>query len=242
MGKNKGENMRLKIERRLFFLKRITSIFNYSSLLYSKEVIYQNLFYKLIEKKSDIDFFPVKAAASYSLLYLIYRTIEEVPVSNVLELGAGESTKLLSSIGSSKKVVTLESDEFWANSLNEQVHSNINVIFSPERVENIRGYESSCYQEDLDGSFFDMIIVDAPKGLKKRSRWCSLKYLSNNLSKEGFVVIFDDVDRLGEMDTVEEFLKLLDTKGVDYQVSFTRARKTQCLISSGDSYRKAHFF
>ena len=47
-----------------------------------------------------------------------------------------------------------------------------------------------------------------------------------------FVVIFDDAERRGEIQTIAKALKLLDARGVKYGVHLTRSINSQFLIAT----------
>jgi len=55
---------------------------------------------------------------------------------------------------------------------------------------------------------FDLVVVDGPLGRDRRSRWGSLALLERHLADE-FIVVFDDAERPGELETVAEARALL---------------------------------
>ena len=60
------------------------------------EQIYQGIFAQQCARHGlNEPFYPVGAAASYSLMYLLTRVLAELPVRNVVELGSGQTTVLI---------------------------------------------------------------------------------------------------------------------------------------------------
>ena len=65
----------------------------------SMEVVYRELFLRDLARLGLDDlYYPVGWAANHSLMYLIARCFIELPVVNVLELGGGQSSILLSQL------------------------------------------------------------------------------------------------------------------------------------------------
>ena len=67
---------------------------------------------------------------------------------------------------------------------------------------------------------------------RRRSRWGALHWLEQ-MACDDFLVIFDDAERRGELDTIEAALKLLDARKVDYLATRVRSVKTQFVIAGG---------
>ena len=88
------------------------------------------------------DFYPVGGAATYSLFYLLIRIAKELPVKNVLELGAGETTRLLDALRTNgvlrAECTTLEHDAGWAARVGELVsHNIVHTRLLEKRIEEI---------------------------------------------------------------------------------------------------------
>lgn len=190
------------------------------SLTFSKrmlrEVLLQTMFHEAVAKL-DVPLpplYPTGAGANYGLFYLILRIITENPVTRVLDIGAGQSTLLLDAL--SKKygldVVTLETDADWASRIGERVSHK--VCHSPLTARTIHGVDVQGYADlsGIDGKF-DLILVDAPIGTKRHSRWAALEVIDAFRADDG-VIIFDDAERRGERDTIGRFSALHpDMKG-----------------------------
>src|SRR5690348_10090169 len=79
------------------------------------EVVYRELFLRDLSRLGLEDlYYPVGSAANHSLLYLIARSFIELPIRNALEMGAGQSSILLSQLNERLKkeatITTVEHD------------------------------------------------------------------------------------------------------------------------------------
>ncbi|HKY82422.1 MAG TPA: hypothetical protein VJM09_13230 [Sphingobium sp.] len=182
----------------------------------AREVLLQNMFHDAVAKL-DIPLpplYPTGASANYGLFYLILRIVSENSIRRVLDVGAGQSTLLLNALA--KKygldVVTLETDADWANRIGQQVDHPVH--HSPLAQRSIHGVDVQGYADlsAIDGKF-DLILIDAPIGTKRHSRWAGLEVIDRFREQE-CVVIFDDAERRGERDTINRFSALHeDLKG-----------------------------
>ena len=63
------------------------------------ELSYQNVFdIQCRNRGLTNEFYPLGAAACYGLMYLLFRVLEELPVSSIVEFGSGQSTVLIDRI------------------------------------------------------------------------------------------------------------------------------------------------
>ena len=168
---------------------------------YAKETYYHQLLVHAAKADKIVlpALYPVGSAANATLLYLLYRCVTELPVSEVLEIGAGQSSFLLDAIGrvrNNLRVTTLETSKDWAQRVAQRVSHR--VVTSALRDGE---YESLSSVADRR---YDLVLVDGPVGTRRSSRRCCLNVLRRCLGPE-YVVIFDDAQRQGEMDTVAAF-------------------------------------
>jgi hypothetical protein len=170
--------------------------------------------------------YPLGAAANYSLLYVVLRAMTETPASRVLDIGVGQTTKLLDSIAKVRPidVVSIESDRDWATRIATTVAHP--VLISSLVVRTVRRQEALCFDSTNITGHFNAVIVDGPMGSRRRSRWGVLEILDRCLA-EDFLVIFDDASRRGELDTVREFVR---SHAGRVRTRFVHAGKSQCLV------------
>jgi predicted O-methyltransferase YrrM len=201
---------------------------------FARETVYAHLLDEaLAAAKLDVRLFPAKRAGNHSLLYLVCRIIDAFGPASVLELGAGETTKLLAAFarGGRTRALTLESDPDWARRGGRAAGTDVAATPLVDRT--VRGHAARAYDPGATADRrFDMVIVDGPAGARRRSRWGALEVLDRHLNGE-FVVVFDDVHRRGEVDTVLEAWRLFDEKGIAVRAGLTRAAKWQLVMATG---------
>lgn len=203
--------------------------------LSGRENVFQSIVHRDLDRLGiDRPIHAVGAAANYSYLYLLLRICTELPVRRVLELGCGQSTLLLDALAEREgfEVVSLEHEAAWAQRIQAQC-TNARVLEAPLVERQLCGWTASVHDpEAVDRADVDVLLVDGPQKSKRRSRWGALHWLER-LDSQDFLVIFDDAERRGELDTIEAALKWLDARKVDYVATRTRSVKTQFLIAGG---------
>lgn len=211
--------------------------------LSGREVVYQNIVHRDLARLGiDRSFHPVGAAANYSYLYILLRACTELPVGRVLELGCGQSTLLLDALARQRgfDVVSLEHEAAWADRIGAQCE-HARVLEAPLHARDVRGFSAPVHDaEAFDGEGVDVLLVDGPQKSKRRSRWGALHWLER-MDCDDFLVVFDDAERRGELDTIEAALKHLDARGIDYVATRIRSVKTQFLIAGGAMKPAAYF-
>jgi predicted O-methyltransferase YrrM len=205
------------------------------------EVVYQRLFSRDLKRVGIEDvFYPLGSSANYSLLYVILRVALDFKPRNVLDIGCGQTTLLLSSLrdrGMVGQVTTLEHDPDWASEIAPLVSHA--VICKPLFAQTIAGVQTNTYDWSavLQRGPFDFVICDGPQGDRRRSRWGVLKTVEA-LSRD-FVLVMDDAERRGEKQTCDELQRLLVPTGA--KRGRVVAAKKQCIFAGGQYARAAHF-
>ena len=77
---------------------------------------------------------PDWGAAGPLLLYLLIRALQELPVRRVLELGSGQTTRLLNAWACSagRNAVTFEHDQRWATAMASEVDATrLSILHLP---------------------------------------------------------------------------------------------------------------
>lgn len=211
--------------------------------LSGREIIYQNLLHRELARMGiDRALYPVGGAANHSYLYLLIRICTELPVRRVLELGCGQSTLLLDSLAElqSLEVVSLEHESLWAQQIGKQC-AHARVVEAPLIRSRVQQRETDVYDSEEAAAFSaDILLIDGPQKTKRFSRWGALRWLEQ-LAREDFVVIFDDAERRGELDTIAEALRMLDRRGIRYVATRFRSVKTQFLIAGGRMMPAVYF-
>jgi hypothetical protein len=202
---------------------------------HQREAVYHQLVMAWLRSRgSELLPLPVKGAASSSLLYLLLRLAELDGIVNVLELGVGESTRLLDDVRRRERpdlmITSLEHDPGWAALIGDQTGRHIPA--TPLVRRSVRGMETQAYDRScLSDQRFDLIIVDGPPGVRRHSRWGALELLQHHLADQ-FVLVIDDAGRRGELDTVAGALEVLADMGLDVSVGLTVSSTSQVVIAS----------
>ena len=101
-------------------LKNISKIFNYSSNLETKELLYFQAFLNLLPEKHD--FYPFGGSANSSLLYFLGRFLKEFQQLNIIELGMGQTTMLLNIFAKNQaNHFSIDDNEFWIDSIKSKL-------------------------------------------------------------------------------------------------------------------------
>lgn len=213
------------------------------------EEVYRYLFVRDIGRAGIDDvFYPVGSAANYSLLYLVWRCVRDLPITAVLELGAGQSTLLLDKarapLGARFAVRTIEHDAFWAKAVADNVaHTVVEAPLVPARVaeRDIAYYDLARIA--AEGERFDLVIVDGPPAATADTRYSRIGCVAvlERCLADDFVVIVDDAERDGEAAAVDACRDLLRRRGAAFSEVAVTAAKRQHIFAS-ERFRAAVFF
>lgn len=172
------------------------------------------------------------AAANPSLMLLLWKCLHMCRPQSVLELGSGQTTKLLGLYyrdNPAVEILTLEHDGRWVETLRQAIthdgrcHDYHHAPLQPASFFSLGArtqIETAWYDFDgkLVGRTFGLILVDGPNGSNQYSRGGVLEWVPQILA-DPFIVIFDDAERYGEIMTIKAFEKTLEANNVPY-VSF----------------------
>ena len=214
---------------------------------YAMEILWAEIFESATKNSFwllDKTFSPGRWAVGYQFLYVMYRVLNEVRPKRILELGLGQSTRMIAQYAKSREDVehiVVEHDEKWVeffvNDFSMPVCSKIEMcelkMISYKEAEAVRIYGG--LKEKLAGKKFDFISIDAPLGgdMKAYARIDVLQMLPECLS-ENFVILFDDYHRMGENRTIAEMEERLKNCGISYKKGKYSGKK-ECVILCAES-------
>lgn len=221
----------------------LSRAFGHAALLETRELKYLMLLERSLRHLDIVEpLYPVRGAANSSYLYLLLRLVTELPVDRVLELGAGESTVLLDRLARHRPFqrVTLEDHAGWRDRVAARVTEAPRL--APLVPCSAAGHSAPGYDpQTLAGEApFQLLLVDGPRGTRRRSRWGCLPLMERCLDRE-FVVVIDDAERRGELDTVRAALDLLAARGATVEHRFIHATQSQCVIATPRYAAALHF-
>lgn len=221
----------------------------YRSESFIRESIWAATFQQVIstpgEWLKDTSFAPGRWAVGFPFLYVLYRTLNEMRPTSILELGLGQSTKMIGQYAAhyenvSHRVVEHDAKwvEFWKRSnpdiSNTQIEMlDLTMVRHPAATHEVRCYAG--FKEAIGDRKYDLISIDAPFGydMTDIARIDALSLMPNQL-KDSFAIIIDDYNRTGE----QGMTKLLDTKleqaGIPHHQGIYRGEKNTAVIASDD--------
>ncbi len=199
-----------------------------------QELIWSEVYHDTIRGSKwlspDLPFSPGRGAIGYQLMYVLYRVLNEVNPRSILEMGMGQSTKMIGSYVASAKGecrhYVVEHDDSWIEFFQNhfQLPDSTEVVKcgiedasieleDENRSTNVTRYVD--FREKLDGKKFDLIMIDGPYGYRSPdfSRVDILSILPDCLNEQ-FIILMDDCDRKGERRTCEMILFMLQDAGI----------------------------
>lgn len=195
------------------------------------------------------DYFYDGAAGTPSLQLHILKIVAMTKPRKVLELGSGQTTRLLSALSRKHpemKVTTLEQNAEWWETLNAEVsHAGLRYVLSDLETRRVRGrsgieFKTTWYASlppEVESGGFDLIVVDGPDdGLRgtefsEYARAGLAWYLPQILS-DSFVIIFDDADLYKHQMAIELVKRELTALNIKYGCARVYGVKDQELIFS----------
>ncbi len=207
----------------------------------AREAVYQHLFLRDLARAGLEDIYhPIGAAANHSLLYLVLRTVRELPVRQVMEFGAGQTSLLLDGLarlpGADLQITSIEHDAGWAGRIGGQVGF-------PIRQAPLTGPGGFYELDGMDLPVPDLVIVDGPPAGTRATRHARLgaaAALAGLLGRE-FIVILDDAERAGEALAARHLAAALRRRGLQVTETSVKAAKQQIVLCS-PHFRAASMF
>ena len=215
-----------------------------------REAIWADVFSQITSTPAkwlkDTSFAPGRWAVGFPFLYAMYRILDEFKPKHILELGLGQSTKMIGQYADFYPDVAhdvVEHDESWVNFWkasspsfgNTTVHLlDLVCLPHPRASHNVRRYKG--FADSFKNGKYDFISVDAPFGydMKDLSRIDVLDLIPNSLEKS-FAIIVDDCNRSGEQGTVSLIENTLSEANIEFEKGLYRGEKHTVVIASKDS-------
>jgi len=201
--------------------------FQDKSLSLSRELEWANIYHDSIRDKKyleDLSLNVGRWAANYSFFYILNRILSEYKPRSILEFGLGESTKFISTyliheLKESKHVV-IEHDQEWIEAFTHKfsISDRSSVIHCPLVETKIHGFSCYTYQ-DFDKKVtedYEVYLIDGPFGSDRFSRFDIVSLVRNFEQEKEFILVIDDTNRLGELDTVNEICSVLTEKKINF--------------------------
>ena len=235
---------------------------NVEQLLYQQksianEILWANIFHDTIIGSKWLQnqpFSPGRAAIGYPTLYALYRILDEFQPKSILELGLGQSTKMIGSYVRWKvqqkeecRHIIVEHDRSWIDFFRNcfELSKGTEVIqmdLMKAELESPQGLvtEVNMYEgfgQKLKAHKYDLIFIDGPFGSPVYSRMDVIDLLPECL-EDSFILMMDDAERNGEQNTLQMISNLLKESKKDISCNFYSGQKTTAIITSRD----LHFY
>lgn len=189
----------------------------------------------------DFGVSPGRWAVGYDYIYVMTRVLEEIRPHKVLDIGLGISTSLISEYFDYYKYVdgehiVVEHDSRWVEVYtNRHKLSNSTIIKQRKLVKKNQCYMYDNFSDLVYGKIFNVISIDGPFGGTGRySRIDILTQIPSILDNE-FVIVMDDMQRLGEQNTFAEVQSILKQHGIAYAAGIYAGEKAVGVIVSANN-------
>jgi len=189
-------------------------------------------------------------AANYSFIFILFKILEEINPTNILEFGLGQTSKLTTQYVAFKnpqaKLNIVDHNQDWINIFTQKLDITDSIKINHKNL--IKFYLNTVESDKYDslddittGQKFDLIIIDGPFGYNRiYPRTNILDLIPQNLA-ENFVIILDDAERKGEQNTAELIFKKLKENNIEFKKSYKIGKKKQLVITSLN-YEYIHWF
>jgi len=214
-----------------------------------KELEWAHVYHDSIRGRAYLENLPINIgrwAGNYAFFYVLNRILFEHKPNAIIEFGLGESSRFISTyldnhLLKSKHVVIEQSDE-WRVGFEEHFKlSDRSEVKICDMIEaDVKGYKTNQYKElpAVITEKFDLYIVDGPFGSKNYSRY-DIVYLAERLNAgDEFIIIMDDYQRNGEIETTNDLEALFKSKGITVYQKAYRGNKSLMVIAT-EKYKNA---
>ena len=212
---------------------------------YASEAVWAEIFNSVISGSTwlkNTAFSPGRWAVGYPALYVMYRVLNEARPKRILELGLGQSTRMIAQYAAAHEDVehiVVEHDQEWIDffkndfrlSLRSQIVQLDREMVPYKEAEAVRVFKG--FRETFHEQKFDFIFIDAPLGgdMKQYARIDVLGIMPDCLSND-FVIMIDDAERSGEIHTIVEMEQRLAESGIGQKKGRYSGKKDCVLISA----------
>ena len=221
---------------------------NFEAISKAREMLWAEIYNNTVSDSNWLfnkSFSPGRWAAGYPFLFVLYKTLNIRKPKRILELGFGATTKMITQYAAVDKNVihkVVEHDLNWIDFFTEDfvLAENTEIVLLPwgyndyGTATNIRVYDG--FKDIFFDNVFDLVCIDGPLGgdMAEFSRIDVLKLIPDNLA-ESFVILFDDSNRIGEKNTIQETIKCLDMAKIEYIKKEYIGEKNTCIVCSVDN-------
>lgn len=230
------------------FLRKMRYAFVEKGSIMEIELMWSSLWREVSQgidwlKDEQLMLFPGRWAIGYNTMYILARSLNAVKPHCVLELGLGNSTKIITAYLKKMdpehvKHIIVEHDEDWVKFYKkENVLLDISKIcicpmhkHKYKSVTDIWGYAD--FRTCVSGNKYNLILIDGPYGSDAKFSRIDILDVVPEVLGDSFVIIVDDYERAGEKNMVKELENLLQKNSISYRKGIYPGEKECCVIAS----------
>ena len=168
---------------------------------------------------------PGRWAVGYNYIYVMTRILNTIKPESVLDVGLGISSSLIGAYFSYQNIgshLIIEQDAEWVDFYKKDhklsPFSTIKVLKCVETENgNTKNYSYEGFKSAVGNNIYNVISIDGPWGSERHSRRDIVELLPSILDEE-FVIVMDDTNRIGEKDTVDEIIQILNNNNIQTAV------------------------
>lgn len=192
----------------------------------------------------DRSFSPGRWAVGYPYLYVLHRVLNEVRPKSILELGLGQSSRMIAQYAQTDESIdytVVEHDDEWIRFFSNNYKlpkgakvAQLELEYVPFRdAESVRVYADLA--TTVEGRRFGLVSIDGPLGgdMDHYARIDVLRLLPDCL-ESSFVIVVDDCERPSDARTFREMQATLSQSGVEAKACVYSGAKSVGLICSAD--------
>ena len=214
------------------------------SITFNNKISNENLFATIFHDSSknsewlDIPLSLSSWAIGYPYAYILFRILDEIKPKNILEMGMGQSTKIINEYVKHSKNIKydiVEHDKNWIDffktNTNVDELSNIHLLKNYKREYNgtlINAYKN--FKKEFKNYKFDFISIDGPVGSGQEYSRMDIIDLIPDCLRETFVILLDDCERIGEQRTIEILETKLNENGIEFSTGYRYWGRTSVYI------------
>ena len=209
----------------------------------AKEILWGMNFDRLAKNTNWLKETDIKAnwsAVGHYYLYILIMALSSNGFSDILDIGMGQTTKLISQFVNTRTDVrhlVIEGNARWIDFCKSQswMSPNTEILQLNTQIRGgVRIYDG--FEKVLKECKFDLLSIDGPEGydMKEESRIDILDILPGCL-KPSWIILIDDVERMGEQNTLKQTCRILEESNISYQCAVYKGLNSFAVLTSQDN-------
>jgi len=194
-----------------------------------------------LKEVNEVSYFVGNWAGNYTFFYLLSRILQAYQFERILELGLGESSKFISTFIKSNPAsastihdIFEQNEDFAAHFTSKfelSKNSRLNVLATKET--DVFGNKNQLFNfVKSEIKDYDFYVVDGPIGSARFSRFDLIYILADKKKGDEFMVLFDDMNRKGELDTLHYLMNQLKERGIEASYNIYSGEKDVAVIAT----------